>query len=66
MNKKAYNLAEMVMVIAIIGFIVMQLYNTINPSYKAVPLAYSRVFTSLEDAIYNSYEKIKQKNTLFP
>ena len=66
MNKKAYNLAEMVMVIAIIGFIVMLLFNTINPSYKAVPLAYSRVFTSLEDAIYNSYEKIKQKNTLFP
>ena len=66
MKKNAYNLAEMVLVIAIIGFIVMLLYKTINPSYKAVPLAYSRVFTSLEDAIYNSYEKIRAKNGIFP
>ncbi len=66
MTKKAYNLAEMVLVIAIIGFIVMLLYKTIDPSYKAVPLAYSRVFTSLEDAVYNSYQKIREKNKIFP
>ena len=64
--KKAYNLAEVVLIIAIVGFIVMLLFKTIRPSYKAVPLAYSRVFTSLEDAIYNSYEKLREENGIFP
>lgn len=66
MYKKAYNLAEMVLVIVIIGFIVMLMYKTIKPSYKAIPIAYYRVFTSLEDAVYNSYEKIREKNQIFP
>lgn len=66
MNKKAYNLAEMILVLVIVGFIVMLMYKTIKPSYKAIPIAYYRVFTSLEDAVYNSYEKIREKNFIFP
>lgn len=66
LNKKAYNLAEVVLIIAIVGFIVMLLFKTVRPSYKAVPLAYSRVFTSLEDAIYNSYENLREINGIFP
>ncbi len=66
MNKKAYNLAELVLVIAIIGLVLILLYKTIRPSYKAVPLAYSRVYTSLDDAVYNSFEKLREINGIFP
>ena len=66
MNKKAYNLAELVLVIAIIGLVLILLYKTIRPSYKAVPLAYSRVYTSLDDAVYKSFEKLREINGIFP
>ena len=66
MKYRAYTLAEIMIVVAIAALIIMLLYKTVNPSYKAVPLAYSRVYTSLDDAIYNSYEKLREENGIFP
>lgn len=66
MKKQAYSLAEMIIVIAIISFIILLMFKTIKPSYKTIPIAYNRVFTSLEDAVYNAYQKILDENTIFP
>lgn len=65
-EKQAYNLAEMLLVIAIISFIILLTFTTIKPSKKIYPVAYYRAFSSLEQAVYNGYEKIKAAGNSFP
>lgn len=64
--KSAYNLAEMMLVIAIISFILILTFSTIKPSKKTIPLAYYRAFSSLEQAAYNVFETLKENDKNFP
>lgn len=64
--KPAYNLAELLIVIAIISFLILLTFTTIKPSKKIYPVAYNTAFTSLEQAVYNSYETLKASGRKFP
>ncbi|MBO6087690.1 prepilin-type N-terminal cleavage/methylation domain-containing protein [bacterium] len=64
-NKKAFTLAEVLIVFIIIGIIATVTISTVKPWEKAYKYSYTRIFNSLSVAVYN-YMTTNSKINKFP